>query len=67
MDVAAGEIGAGEPLAMLLRHLDEIAEHVVVADLERLDAGLLGIAACRAAITWRLSSRSARMRSSSSS
>ena len=33
-----------EPLALGGRHLDEIAEHVVVLDLERADAGLLGIA-----------------------
>ena len=31
-------------VAVLRRHLDEIAEHVVVADLERLDAGILGVA-----------------------
>ena len=29
---------------MLRRDLDEIAEHVVVTDLERLDAGVVGIA-----------------------
>ena len=31
-------------VAVLLRHLDEIAEHIVVLDLQRLDAGLVGIA-----------------------
>ena len=31
-------------VAVLRRHLDEIAEHVVVADLERLDAGIVGVA-----------------------
>ena len=31
-------------VAVLRRHLDEIAEHIVVPDLECLDAGVLGIA-----------------------
>ncbi len=31
-------------LAVLRGDLDEIAEHVVVPDLERLDAGVVGIA-----------------------
>ena len=31
-------------VAVLRRHLDEIAEHIVVADLEALDAGVVGIA-----------------------
>ena len=31
-------------VAVLRRHLDEIAEHVVVADLQALDAGLVGVA-----------------------
>ena len=31
-------------VAVLRGDLDEIAEHVVVADLERLDAGILGVA-----------------------
>ena len=30
-------------LAVLRRHLDEVAEHVVVPDLERLDAGLVAV------------------------
>ena len=33
-----------QPVAVLRRDLDEIAEHVVVPDLERLDAGILGVA-----------------------
>ena len=31
-------------VAVLRRHLDEIAEHIVVADLEALDAGVVGVA-----------------------
>jgi hypothetical protein len=31
-------------VAVLRRHLDEIAEHVVVPDLQALDAGLVGVA-----------------------
>ena len=31
-------------VAVLRRHFDEIAEHIVVPDLQRADAGLLGIA-----------------------
>ncbi len=34
----------GERLGVRLRHLDEVAEDVVVADLERLDAGLVDVA-----------------------
>ena len=30
-------------VAVLRRHLDEIAEHVVVADLQALDAGIFGV------------------------
>ena len=33
-----------QPVAVLRRHLDEIAEHIVVADLQALDAGLVGVA-----------------------
>ena len=33
-----------EPVAMLGGDLDEIAEHVVVPDLQALDAGILGVA-----------------------
>ena len=37
--------GGGEQLLAVLRgHLDEIAQHVVVADLERADAGLVRVA-----------------------
>ena len=33
-----------QPVAVLRRDLDEIAEHIVVADLETLDAGVFGVA-----------------------
>ena len=33
----------GQDRAVQRRDFDEIAEHVVVADLERLDAGRLGV------------------------
>ena len=36
--------GVEQLVAVLRRHLDEIAEHVVVPDLQRLDAGRIGIA-----------------------
>src|SRR4051794_5216954 len=33
-----------QPVAVLRRDLDEIAEYVVVTDLQRLDAGQVGVA-----------------------
>ena len=32
-----------QPVGVAGRHLDEVAEHVVVADLEAIDAGLAGV------------------------
>ena len=57
-------------LAQARRHwlrvdLDEIAEHVVVAHLQRLDAGRVGVARLQPAITCRLPSRSLRCSSRS--
>ncbi len=36
-------VGRRHHIGIARRHLDEIAQHVVMLDLERLDAGLLGI------------------------
>ena len=44
MDEGAVERRRHQPLAVLGGHLDEIAEHVVVLDLEDTDAGVLGVA-----------------------
>ena len=44
MDEGRVERRAQQLVAVLRGHLDEIAEHVVVPDLQRADAGLLGIA-----------------------
>ena len=44
MDEGRVERRRHQPLAVLRRHLDEIAEHVVVADFQALDAGLVGVA-----------------------
>ena len=43
--LAVDECGRShQPLAVLGRHLDEIAEHIVVLDLEDADAGFFGVA-----------------------
>ena len=58
--------GACSGGGILRGHFDEIAEHIVVPDLERLDAGLVGIVApASAAMTLRVSSRRRRCSSSS--
>ena len=54
-------------LALSLRHLDEEAEDIVVAHLQRLDAGRSMYSASSSAITPRLSSATARASSSSGS
>ena len=43
MNEASGEGRRGELFAVARRHLDVIAEHIVVADLQRRDAGFVGI------------------------
>ena len=44
MDEGGVERRRHQPVAVLRGHLHEIAEHVVVADFQALDAGLFGVA-----------------------